>query len=303
MRVKRIGFVAPIVVLLIVAGSVRGSILGRSSGLTTFQDQDRESVFDMDGSNTLSSGDVLIGYLRLDNKVTGTGGSLSPTQEYVVFATQVTSITQIDGTPRTAAGQSALVNFDPVTSAAAVSLGLNLSSLVGTAVPANAMAINFSNVDTDKIVTATGPVSAGFSMFDLISEISSEGSMSTIAGDAGGNDFWQSFFTTGAAAFSPVDNLPSLATVTLGTAFSNPFSGANGFLAGLSVLSADSPLFKPDVPVTGSGGTTFHQVTVTNGQVLGASNADFDPGPGVVNPFFGSVTPAVGPAINFSCVV
>ena len=275
---------------------VSASILGLASpGVTVIADENRESIFDVDGSGTLSPGDVLIGYARLDTVVSAPPSNLGPNQELVLFATQVGTVTKLDGTPR-AMGDNALINFVPVSGAGAA-LGLDLGSLTGGLVTqAGALAANFSNVGTDKTIISTG---VGVNIVGLAGEIAAEGTLSSVAGLGKADDFWQSFFTSGVAAASPVDALAGLAGVNLGAAFANPLFGANGFFAGLSILSADSGQFEEIIPLLGSPtpGST-HQLGIINGEISGAANADFGGG---FNPFFGSI-PAlddVDPPINF----
>jgi len=287
--------------------TVSASILGvTGSGVQVIQDENRESVFDVDGDGALSVGDVLIGFSRLDTVVTPPIANLAPTAEFVLFATQVGSITRLDGITPRLPGEDALVDFVPVSGAGAA-LGLDLASLTSASLTPvtdpRALAANFSGLVTDKTIASSAVPGSIVSILDLITEMSVEGTLSTVAGLANPDDFWQSFFTSGTAAASPVGNLPGLALVDLGAAFSNPVLGSNGFFAGLSVLSGDSGLFLPTISIAGSPNPAgLFQIGIINGEISGAANADFGGG---VNPFFGTIPglPTTmhdpGPPINF----
>src|SRR5262245_4098108 len=72
----------------------QGSILGGSliNGINnTLQDQSAEQVFDQNGNGLFDTGDVVAGFIRLDNNITNAGFPYS-NQVYAVFSQQVQSV-------------------------------------------------------------------------------------------------------------------------------------------------------------------------------------------------------------------
>jgi len=72
------------------AGSTFSSVL-EVDRINTFEDQSRESIYDLDGDNTLSAGDVIHGFLRLDNRAVPSPIALGPQDLYLAVAIQVES--------------------------------------------------------------------------------------------------------------------------------------------------------------------------------------------------------------------
>jgi len=91
--------------------------------INTFEDQSRESVYDLDGDNTLSEGDVIHGFLRLDNRALPTPLNLGTGDLYLALAQEVKSVSvNVDGL---GPGRNIYqYQLGAVDSAKAVSLGL-----------------------------------------------------------------------------------------------------------------------------------------------------------------------------------
>lgn len=60
-------------------------------GANTYEDQSRETYVDVDGDGTFNTGDVLVGFLRLDDKTAPNGVNLG-NRVYMMFSQQVTGI-------------------------------------------------------------------------------------------------------------------------------------------------------------------------------------------------------------------
>lgn len=107
---------------LFLAGAAQAGYFASTivNGVNTYEDQSREAYIDVDGDGTFNVGDVILGFLRLDNKSTPSAFSLD-NKVYLIFTQQVSYIGPAGPTGRSP------VAFVPTTAA-----GLTLADLLGT---------------------------------------------------------------------------------------------------------------------------------------------------------------------------
>jgi hypothetical protein len=138
-----------------------------------YEDNSREAFFDNPGgtpSGTFGVGDVILGFVRIDNKTAPNGLDLkipSP-HVYAVFSQQVVAIS---GTG---------VIFGPTTVA-----GLTLANITGAAVPSTAVFAVYDSIPgfgKDLIITSPGNVGTGgaVTMKDYINFITANGSIALV---------------------------------------------------------------------------------------------------------------------------
>lgn len=265
--------------------------------VNTYEDQDRESIVDIDGDGAVSVGDVFFGWVRFDDRSQPLPGQSTSADLYGVFTFELQSVTP---TPIGATQTRYDFVFGATTSAAATALGLDLASLIGP-LPAleagSPVGAFFEDVAFDLVTTSPGDFNGdgAFNMFDFTSRIAA-GNLDLVAGFGGGateaDDHWFSDFTVPNAS-DPIANLALLNAFTL----SGGTPGTNGFHSGLSILYDSSaawsflemvPDFVEGVP------PSFHELTVQNAGISGASDLTY----GGVNPFFFTIADAAGNQYN-----
>jgi hypothetical protein len=153
--------------LFAVSLSSQGSVFFDSlvdNALNFYEDQNRESVFDINGNNKVDAGDVFVGYVRIDDRSSPLPGESVSNDVYGVFSLQVASITP------TAIGGSTLYNivYAPTTVA-----GLRLSDLGVTNTDANSLAGVYGDVGANYITASPGDVDGDgrLSILDFTSAI------------------------------------------------------------------------------------------------------------------------------------
>lgn len=250
---KRIGILSTAILATAMATSVSAGRLSSNivaGEVNTFEDQSREAIFDLDGSGTLSNGDVIAGFIRLDDRTVPTPTSNLGAQEiYVGFSTTVTNLTI------TGAGT---VTFDQV---ATTQAGLTLSDITGEALDNSAIAAVFSDIGVDLINTNT---TAGKNDFLTQTTKVSDGTFEVSAGIVEADDGFSTILFGGAGVLAA--DLTVLYNATLG----GGLGGLNGFSGGLTVIENASGIeFEEVVPKTGPP-TTLHEVVVSNGDASGA---------------------------------
>jgi hypothetical protein len=212
-----------------------------------FEDNSREAYFDVDNSGTFNVGDVLVGYVRIENRSAPGALDLGNTT-YAIFSQQVASINGL------------FVNFAPTTAA-----GLTLSDVTGgDATQANAMvALYTSNYAVDLINNNPGDITGGgITLSDYLAFIAA-GDLELTAGIAGGeDDFFQAIISLGF--------IPTAAQIaTFDTSTSVAFFGA-----ALSVLTNNTNFtFADDVCTNFFGTAACSDLTLLSGTVGGAANA------------------------------
>ena len=276
--------------------------------LNVYNDQSYESIFDLaggaDGSEApdgkFGVGDVIVGWLRLDDRSIPSGAPTIPDDDlYAVFTQEVSALTKED----LFNGDGDLVStkydltFKPTTVA-----GLTLEDLVGS-LPAglkgDAAVALYEDVGINLDSTSPGDVDSDGSLtiFDFIDRIAM-GNRDLIAGfgdgvveDLAGDDFWVGEGTVGVGGLNLFDDL----TVLYGAPTNSPSVAT--FNIGLSVLYADNGveyLEKVGFPGQPPGASSLHELTITDGDVSGASDKMFDFGGADVNPYFFNFTLVAG---------
>lgn len=212
-----------------------------------FEDNSREAYFDVDGNGAFNVGDVLVGYVRVENRSAPGALDLGNTT-YAIFSQQVTAINGL------------FVNFGPTTAA-----GLTLSDVTGgDATQANAMiALYTSNYAVDLINNNPGDITGGgITLSDYLAFIAA-GDLELTAGiDATEDDFFQAIISLGF--------IPTAAQIaTFDTSTSVAFFGA-----ALSILTNNTSFaFADDVCTNFFGTVGCSDLTLLSGTVGGASNA------------------------------
>jgi hypothetical protein len=295
-RLLLIAFVAGIGLLLAPwvqpnAQAVPFSNLLALNTLNTFEDQDRESIVDIDKSGTISKWDVFFGFLRLDDRSVPTAGA-DLDQTYVVFSFELEDIQSFTvGT-----NNVYQFTFGKTDSALAVSLGLDLASLHslgGGLLPAipsgNELFALYEGYTGNLLTTSPGDKDGDgqLTMFDFIQAIT-ETDLQLVAGLRESDDHWYSNFTVPTAA-DPILTPTLLDSATLG----GGLGGTNSFHAGLSVLWQDIlamggflELVQDNVEFPPS----LHEIVISNGGVSGASDLLYAFGGSDVSPFFADIT-------------
>lgn len=222
----------------------------------TFEDQSREVVVDVDGSNSLSNGDVFLGFLRLDDRTVPTGLSLGNEELYAAFSLTVTNLT-LDNV-----NSSADLSFAATTQA-----GLQLQDVTGDAAVSNsALTAVYSDIGANLIVTNTTTGTG-----DILTQTSAV-SNGTFEFSAGLVDALDGFVQSGEGVFNlaSANGLLPLNFATIGGGLGA--GNAIQFGAGLSIIQNESGLgFNPSVSSTDLGGS-LHQLVLANGSFSGACN-------------------------------
>lgn len=253
-----------------------GSIL--SNGDNTFEDQNREAYVDVNADDRFSVGDVLLGFVRLDEKDPPVNG-VGPLENriYSIFTQQVTSITPD--------GSQFVIQFAPTTVA-----GLTLAAITGDAsIAANALtAIYSGNVGiggggSGLIQNSPGDLNGNgtTNLFDYFEAITGGLELTLTAGFGTGPTELDDYFT--ARTSSPA-GAALITTSVAGLANLDSSVTLVSFDAGLSILSnADAPVVTyNEARLSGNG--TLHQLVIGNGAARGAAGATNADEWGEVNP-------------------
>jgi hypothetical protein len=256
--------------------SFLSSILAQ--GQNSFEDQDREAFVDVNGNNTFDVGDVLLGFVRLDNHTPVVNG-VGPINNriYAIFSQQVTGIS------------GNVVQFGPTTA-----LGLTISDLIGISAPAGSIVAVYSSFSpiTDLITTSPGNLtgSSTTNLFDYFQAIKNGMSLTVIAGFGSGPTQTDDFFTATITSDGVTLGLTSPGNASSISSIPQSITVAN-FTAGLSILLNNDPEVIYNELVQGkliSGGPppvfTLHDLVIKNGAVSGASDATNATEWGKVNP-------------------
>jgi len=146
--------------------------------LNSVQDESREAYVDANRDGLFGAGDVIFGYIRLNNFAPS--GAATNNSVYGVFSQQITA-----------------VNGTSITFGATTVAGLTLSALTGVAAPAGSIASFYDNAagySVDLITTALG---GSTSMKNYIDFITGNGTLRLTAGLSRPSDF----LVSGANAF------------------------------------------------------------------------------------------------------
>jgi len=245
-----------------------------------YEDNSREAFFDNPGgtpSGTFGVGDVILGFVRIDNKTAPNGQDLripSP-HVYAVFSQQVVAVS---GTG---------VIFGPTTVP-----GLTLANITGAAVPGTAVFAVYDSIPgfgVDLITTSPGNVGTGgaVTMKDYINFITANGSIALVgtisnAPRTANGDFLIASSIFAGASTVQVGPCPALGT-TLGclqesqsvAGFSGGFTD-DPTLTGLALDRVVASNSLAADPAAGGIVAGFYQIALTQGAAsgfLGAVNA------------------------------
>jgi hypothetical protein len=228
--------------------------------LNTFEDTSREAFVDVDGDGTFNVGDVLVGFVRIENRSDPSAIDLGNTT-YIVFSQQIASIDTTTG----------IVTFEATTAT-----GLSLEELAGTSAGAMVAVVtttndtNFGNL-IDTAAVAGGTLEDYFNL--LLGPTSTLELSAGIVDVTAGGDFFNATIDA-AAAFAGcgidigdplvvttecIENLDS--SVTIAT-----------FTAGLSIIDNNTAFtFSDTVLAAGNGDATLAQFAITGGNASGAA--------------------------------
>jgi len=210
-----------------------------------FEDNSREAFVDVDNSGTVTVGDVLIGFIRIDNKSAPNAIAFN-NNIYAIFSQQVIG----------AVGP--FQSFGPTTVP-----GLRLSDIVPGAPADGLVAVYSGNTITDLIVN-----SGGATLNDYFNVIKAGMTLDLVAGFANPDDFLT------ALAVLPVtaDNAPGTGLLQLSGTVDAAF-----FSAGLSIL-LNNTQFSFLEGVTANNplvGLSQHDLGVSSGTATGGSQDPF----------------------------
>ena len=242
-------------VALFGASTAQASFLSSilANGSNSFEDQDREAYVDVNNNNTFDVGDVLLGFVRLDNHFPTVSG-VGPINNriYAIFSQQVTSIS------------GSTVNFGATTAT-----GLTISALTGTSAPSGSMIAVYSSSTpiTDLIASSPGDLTGNgtTNLFDYFKAIKDNMSLNLIAGFGSGPTNADDYFTaTGvSAALLAPGGASLIPTVPTSVTVAN-------FTAGLTILQNNDPEVIYNELVVSSN-LTSHQLVIANGAVRGTA--------------------------------
>jgi hypothetical protein len=275
--------------LFAVSLSSQGSVFFDSlvdNALNFYEDQNRESVFDINGNNKVDAGDVFVGYVRIDDRSSPLPGESVSNDVYGVFSLQVASITP------TAIGGSTLYNivYAPTTVA-----GLKLSDLGVTNTDANSLAGVYGDVGANYITASPGDVDGDgrLSILDFTSAITAN-TLDMVVGLEESVDHWFASGTVNNLA-DPIGNLALLESLTISGGIPGGTIGFHGAM-GITYAAMGDEDCPPDPIPAGTWcwgrlvddnvefPATQHELTVQNGSISGASDLTFGAVPG--NPYF-----------------
>jgi hypothetical protein len=261
--------------------------------INSFEDQSREALIDVDGSTSLSTGDVFAGFLRLDDRSAPTAKALADNELYIAFSLQVASITDVGG-------GTSIIGWAPT-----VTPGLTLDELLAGSIggsvlppqgiPGGAMAAAFSDIGSNLLAASPGDVNADgqTDFIDYIAHINTTGTLELVAGLGGLPTQIDDHFIGTISSASPI-----LAPAGLGILNNLTLVGGSvfaGFHSGLSILTNLTGLgFAEIVPdlvefLAGAGPVTFHDVGVFTGDLSGGCEVAQAPA------FFGNSLPQFNP--------
>ena len=229
------------------------------SGLNTFEDQSREAFVDVNNDGAVGSGDVMVGFVRIDDHFPIVGGVGSTGNRiYAIFSQQIKSIT--------GSAPNLTVQFEPTTT-----LGLRLSDLGVSGAPANAIVAVYSGFTdiTDLIASSPGNLtgSSTVNLLDYFAEIRNNLTLSVIAGFGTGPTQADDYFTATTSAAGA--SLVAAGGATLIPSIPQSITVAN-FTAGLSILVNNDPGIAYAETVVSSN-LTSHQLVIANGAVRGTA--------------------------------
>jgi hypothetical protein len=256
--------------------------------LNFYEDQDRESLFDVDGDGVLSQGDVFVGFVRIDDH-TLPPTDLTQNDLYGVFSIQVDQIQFVDNGDGTG-------SYDITYVATSGGNGLSLQELTGDANAAGMTNAVYEGVNQNLISASPGDVDGDtrLTIFDFIAEITND-DLDLIAGYETGVDHYGTTADVTLAA-DPIANLVLLENATI----VGGLPGATiSFHAGLGITWSGggyaedctgvppeqcwARLVEDDVEGLPP---SLHELGIQNGDVSGASDLLF----ASLNPFFSSAT-------------
>jgi hypothetical protein len=255
--------------------------------LNFYEDQNRESLFDVDGDGAVSEGDVFLGYVRLDDRSVPLPGDPMDDELYAVFSIQIETI---DGTDNGDGTTSYDMEFTSTTVA-----GLQLSDFGVTNTDGTTLAAIYefgSGAGENLISGSPGDVDndGRLTIFDFVAQITAQ-DLDLVAGLEDAVDHWVSDADVNNLA-DPIANLALLESATL----AGGLPGATiEFHAGLGITFAamgdedcgpDSTwCFGRLVEDNVEFPATLHEGTVQNGDISGASDLVFGADG---NPYFSS---------------
>lgn len=269
--------------------------------LNRFEDQSREAVFDVDGQGTLNAGDVFAGFLRLDERVDPSPGTVLSTGNNYIYAAFAIEIEAIASTVTPIGSDINGNGFDDfavsnsITWKASTVDGLKLEDILGISLPAQevaggAIAAIFSSTGLNQIASPNSDAAGVSGVLLDVAEIAAAGDLELVAGLADGSD--DTFFSSD----SFIDDLEDSVILALEGLPLNAIPGiANAttlatFQAGLSILTnvsgvqfdesvclgKETPPNTTSPPATcdaqGVLPGTLHQVVINTGQLNSANS-------------------------------
>ena len=261
--------------LIAMAGSAQSQILWDTlvpDNLNFYEDQSRESIFDIDGDNAVSEGDVFVGWVRLDNRSLPLPGDSTNNDLYGIFSIQVDTITS------TASGYE--IEYAPTTVS-----GLTLSDFNVSQADSSSMAAIYEDVNADYVISLPGDLDGDNrqTILDYMLAITDD-TYDLTAGLEVDDDHWRAVITSD-GPLDPIANLTLLESATLSGGLPDT---TIDFHAGLGILDVDgaSPY---DEDCTGANDCfarlvldttdglpgTLHEGTVENGTISGAADLNF----------------------------
>lgn len=230
-----------------------------TTGSNTYEDQSREAYFDVNGDGLFGVGDVLTGFIRIDDKTKPAPAFSTDNHIYAIFSQEITSV------------NGSVVEFGAVTAGN----GLSLSELGVAGAQASSMIAVYSSNATptgysvDMILNSPGNQNGGaITLADYFSLIQSEGTLDIIAGlvDApfcGGGDCFQGTSNLAGGPNSVFIGLADSITVANFVAGLEVTKDPNGWTIN-DVTPAGA--FAPPAPIT-----TISELAVSNGAVRGSA--------------------------------
>ena len=218
-----------------------------SSGLNVFEDQSREAYIDVNNSGTIDVGDVLVGFLRIDEKSAPNAVDYN-NQIYAIFSQQIVNVT---------GGIVPVQVFAPTTVP-----GLRLSDIVAGA-PANGMvAVYSSDTPIQNLITT----SAGTTLDAYFDLIQANMDLDVIAGFSDPEDFLNAIAILAATA----DN-----NATTGILQLQGGETVASFTGGLSILVNNTGVAFLDAAAATNplaGVPTLHDLAISGGNATGGSD-------------------------------
>ncbi len=276
-----------------------------SDTLNTWEDQSREAVFDLNGNGvfdidpgadgTLGTaddiGDVIIGFLSLDNKKVPDSIVYTGDQLNAVFSQQLafSSATQIDTDGDLVNDSTSYFQVFKATTTAGLTLGDIAPQTAGLA--ANQVAAMYEDCGFDPLLTSPGDVSGNgvLDILDFLYAIDAGGTLDLTAGFVAGDaDNFVESRSINPFIYDPIANLSLLDSAPVGS----PVGAV--FQLGLSVLyNPAAPIVTyndvVDIDLPSVGRT--NQLGISNGNTSGVSDDAYG---AVTNPWTNSVTDTNG---------